>query len=348
MKRYSKSEPKVFAWIGPPYIFFMNLIIFGWCPFNSPGCFLKIFIANTIYFFVAYGFFGSVAVTIQKKYPAGADLFKRIRIMLPIFYFLNMLAIYGNYHLFSNVIHLGCRPDSKMIWWGVLYGCIMSTLITFINEGFSNWNDWKASLSENEKLKNAYQRSKLLGLKGQLNPHFLFNCFNTLSGMIEDDHEEAENFLDEMTKVHRYLLRGGDELLVPLSDEVRFARSYLYLTKARFGPAVEFSIAIDPALLKMEIPPLSLHVILENIIYNNTMSKRNPLIIEIRDTLANEISVSHNVLDKVIVQSLNQDEGLDNLIRKYRLLGSKEIVARETMLVREITLPLFTPKLLPA
>ena len=43
-----------------------------------------------------------------------------------------------------------------------------------------------------QKLKNAYQRSKLLGLKGQLNPHFLFNCFNTLSGLIDENTEKAE------------------------------------------------------------------------------------------------------------------------------------------------------------
>ena len=74
-----------------------------------------------------------------------------------------------------------------MVWWGILYGCIMSTAITFINEGMANFEVWKSSLNETEKLKNMYQRSKLLGLKGQINPHFLFNCFNTLSGLIQED-----------------------------------------------------------------------------------------------------------------------------------------------------------------
>ena len=97
--------------------------------------------------------------------------------------------VYGAFYIFRHVINLGCVPLTGMVWWTILYGCIMSTVITFINEGMANWENWKNSLSESEKLKNAYQRSKLLGLKGQINPHFLFNCFNTLSGLIQENEE---------------------------------------------------------------------------------------------------------------------------------------------------------------
>ncbi|WP_315823658.1 histidine kinase [Paraflavitalea speifideaquila] len=49
-------------------------------------------------------------------------------------------------------------------------------------------------------------QSRLLGLKSQLNPHFLFNCFNTLSSLIAEDPRQAESFLDELSKVYHYLL----------------------------------------------------------------------------------------------------------------------------------------------
>ena len=52
------------------------------------------------------------------------------------------------------------------------------------------------------------------------------------------NEEKAEKFLDEMTKVHRYLLRSDDDMLVPAEDELKFAESYLYLIKERFGNAV--------------------------------------------------------------------------------------------------------------
>jgi two-component system, LytTR family, sensor kinase len=91
------------------------------------------------------------------------------------------------------------------MWWG---------------EGVVNFEIWKSSLNETERLRNICKRSKLFGLKGQINSHFLFNCFNTLSGLIDEDEEKAEKFLDEMTKVHCYLLRKDDNLFVPLDDEI--------------------------------------------------------------------------------------------------------------------------------
>ena len=340
VKRYSRSEPLVFLWIAGPYILFMNLLIFGMCVFSSLGIFLKSFSASALYFFLIYGVFGSFAVLVKNRYPSGSDLFKRIRIMLPGFYLMNVGAIYGACVVFTDWVRLGCTPRPDMIWWTILYGCIMSTVITFINEGIANWENWKNSLSESEKLKNAYQRSKLLGLKGQINPHFLFNCFNTLSGLIQEDEQEAEKFLDEMTKVHRYLLRGDDEYLVPLREEMKFAHSYLYLTKARFGQAIDAIVEVPNELLDRRIPPLSLQVILEHIIYTNVLSKKEPLTIHI-STGGDYLMITHSVHEKVIVQHFNQEEGLDNLVNKYRLLGPKAIKIEERPDRREIILPLF-------
>lgn len=349
MKRYSSSEPLVFLWIAGPYILFMNLLIFGLCVFDSLGIFLRTFSVSALYFFLIYGLFGSFAVIVKNRYPSGADLFKRVSILLPGFYLMNIAAIYGACYVFTDLIDLGCKPRPELVWWTILYGCIMSTVITFINEGIANWEKWKDSLSESEKLKNAYQRSKLLGLKGQINPHFLFNCFNTLSGLISEDETEAEKFLDEMTKVHRYLLRGDDEFLVSVQEEIQFAKSYLFLIKARFGSAIDFVIDVPPTLMDFKIPPLSLQVILENIIYTNALHKKEPLIIHIGiGSQASELMITHSQHIKVIVQHINEDEGLDNLLIKYRLLGSRSVRITEMPMKREIILPLFDKQMTEA
>lgn len=332
----------IFLWVMFPYIMVMNLLIFGSCLFNSPVIFLKSFGLSVLYFSFVYGVFGTVAVLIRNKNPGAGDLFRRIRIMLPVFYIMNIGAIYGAYFFFNSTGWIECPTRPSMIWWTILYGCVMSTVITFINEGMANWEKWKNSLSESEKLNNAYQRSKLLGLKGQINPHFLFNCFNTLSGLIEEDEEDAEKFLDEMTKVHRYLLRGDDEFLVPLLDEMKFASSYLYLTKARFGNAINIIVDLPKELLHQRIPPLSMQVLLENIIYANALSKKEPLTIHITHQ-DNKLVITHTLHEKTIVQHLNMDEGLDNLINKYRLLNAEEISITESPDKRVIVMPLFEP-----
>ncbi len=322
----------------------MNLLIFGSCIFDTILVFLKLFGVSSVYFFMIYGVFGSVAVLIKNRHPGPGDLFIRISLMLPVFYVMNFGAVTGAFYFFKSVSFLECKPNPDMIWWTILYGCIMSTVITFINEGMANWEKWKNSLSENEKLKNAYQRSKLLGLKGQINPHFLFNCFNTLSGLIQENEQEAEKFLDEMTKVHRYLLRGDDEYLVPLKDEMKFATSYLNLTKARFGSAIDTKVDLPAELMSKEIPPLSMQVILENIIYTNALSKKEPLTIRITNDEYDHLIITHSLHEKTIVQNLDVDEGLDNLITKYRLMNMEEISISETADQRIFLLPLFNPE----
>jgi LytS/YehU family sensor histidine kinase len=144
-----------------------------------------------------------------------------------------------------------------------------------------------------------------------------------------------------MTKVHRYLLRSDDQYLVPLADEMKFAMSYLYLTKARFGSAIDTYIKLSPALLQKWIPPLSMQVILENIIYNNVLSKKQPLKIKITGDNDGNLLISHSLHEKTIVQNLDADEGLDNLITKYRLLNAGEVKITEAGNEREIEMVLF-------
>ena len=146
-----------------------------------------------------------------------------------------------------------------------------------------------------------------------------------------------------MTKVHRYLLRGDDEYLVPLLDEMKFASSYLYLTKARFGNAIKVDVDMPKELLLQRIPPLSMQVLLENIIYANALSKKEPLTIHITHENQQRLIITHSLHEKTIVQNFNMDEGLDNLITKYRLLNKEEIQVKESSGQRMIILPLFEP-----
>jgi two-component system LytT family sensor kinase len=341
LKRYSKKEPLIFVWVIVPYTICMNALVFGACVFSSWPVFGFSFLCSCIYLLATYFVFGIVALFIQKRFPSAADMFKRIAIMLPVFYVMNVFVISGIYHLYNQLSPITCNTKPGMFTWTIVYGCLMSTMITFLNEGVANWEAWKASLSETERLKNAYQRSKVLGLRGQINPHFLFNCFNTLSELIQEDETKAERFLDEMSKVHRYLLSSGDELLIPLHTEMKFAESFLYLARERFGGAIEILIDIDSEALQRRLPSLSMHVILENIIYTNALSKNNPLRINIFSNGDNELSVTNSLHEKSVVQNYNIDDGLDNLLNTYKILNTTGILIDESDNKRTLLLPLF-------
>ena len=323
-----------------PYVLFMNILIQGGCILQGWAFMARNFLGTAIYLFLAYLLFVNVAARIRNRYQKVSDLFHRVIILLPVNYIINVVAIYGIYFLYPRTNGMLCEAIPGMEGYAIVFGCVIGTMFTFINEGMANWERWKQSLSEGEKLRNAYQRSKLLGLKGQINPHFLFNCFNTLSGLIPVDKEEAEKFLNEMTKVHRYMLRSDDEYLVTLADEMKFANSYLSLTKSRFGAAVNATIAIQASDLEKQLPPLTLHAILENIIYTNALHKQQPLTIHITSK-GDYLSIDHTLHEKKVVQPLHEDDGLDNLVNIYRLLNAAEIRIIESPVRREIVIPLF-------
>ncbi|MBS1752079.1 MAG: histidine kinase [Bacteroidetes bacterium] len=260
--------------------------------------------------------------------------------MLPLFYGMNVLLVAGLYFYYNRLNILLCPIQKDNFWWALGFGCFASTVITLLNEAAVNWSKWKSAVTETEQLNTAYQKSKLYGLKGQINPHFLFNCFNSLSSLIQEDEQQAERFLAEMTRVHRYMLRTDDDHLISLDQEINFAKSYLHLLKTRFGQAIHITVNVDSGVLQKQIPPLSLQVILENIIYTNSIIKASPLSLFIcneKDKLIVRNSIHQKVLNKVA----NLEEGLDNLIAKYRLLGGNEIQVLENTHERAISLPLF-------
>ncbi|HMJ47144.1 MAG TPA: histidine kinase [Ferruginibacter sp.] len=286
-----------------------------------------------------YSVFGLVALVVKRRHPEDGKLFKRIAVMLPLFYIMNILVIQGLYALYEWIHFTSCPPRRSMEWWVTGLACLISTVITFFNEAAAGWEKWKTSIAETEQLKYSYQKTKLLGLKGQVNPHFLFNCFNTLSSLISEDEKAAENFLDEMTKVHRYMLRNDDEPLGLLKDEITFTRSYLHLVEKRFGGAIQAHIDIDKNKEHLLLPPLSLQVILENIIYNNAISKTQPLTIFIC-CKGHHLEIKHSVHIKSKTNRTDSEEGLDNLIKKYELMNNPQIMIREDIHERTILLPL--------
>ena len=340
LNRYSNREPLVFLWVMVPYVFFMNWLLFGSCNFSSLKVFSGAFGLSIVYFSLIYFFFGIVAVLIKKRFPGDGEFFQRIGLMLPVFYLMNIVMIQGVYLFYENTSLISCTPQRSIAWWLSGFACLCSTIITFINEAMAGWEKWKASVTETSRLQNTYQKSRLLVLKRQINPHFLFNCFNTLSSLISEDSMEAEKFLDELTRVYRYLLKGDNEQLVTLAEELQFIKSYLYLNQTRFGNALQVTISVAAADMEQQLPPLSLQVILENIIYQNAFSKTEPLFATIYSNNKNGLVVENNLQPKQTIHPVDHEEGLDNLVNKYQLLNQLRVEILETKTERKIILPL--------
>ena len=107
-------------------------------------------------------------------------------------------------------------------------------------------------------------RAQLAALQAQIKPHFFFNTLNTISALVEEDPERAEETITLLADLFRYTLRTTGGTLVSFRDEVAFVEKYLSIERARFGERLGVSIEVGPACAEVPVPGLVLQPIVEN------------------------------------------------------------------------------------
>lgn len=195
---------------------------------------------------------------------------------------------------------------------------------------------------EKEKLEKEKLKAELQQLKGIINPHFLFNNLNSLSSLISDDPAKAEIFLDELTKVFRYLLRNNEVELTTLAQEMQFIESYYHLLQTRYGKAIRMDVEIDSINEQMMIPPLTLQLLVENAFKHNQLSAENPLSILIVTTGRGKLIVENSV-SKRHGQVESTGIGLQNINARYAMLNQPGLKIEKSEDHFSVTIQLIEP-----
>lgn len=232
-------------------------------------------------------------------------------------------------------------------WQFFVASIIVSLFVSAINTGYFLLQRWKNSISETKdlqlkamELKEIALQSELQSLKLQLDPHFMFNNFSTLSELINEDKETATRFLDNLSRVYRYMIQNLKKDIISLRDEVAFVNAYCYLIHIRHGDNVQVTFDLNEELLDLYIPPISIQLLVENAIKHNIASKEQPLIIKITSNKRREIKVCNN-LQRITSAFPTSGIGLKNIIDRYRILYEKQLpIVVETTDHFCVTLPL--------
>lgn len=177
-------------------------------------------------------------------------------------------------------------------------------------------------------------------LKTQVNPHFLFNSLNTLTGMIEDGETEAATvYTEQLSDLYRNMLAYRDRDLISLAEEWEILSAYLHIQRSRFGDAFEVKRDIpDEVMRTKKIVPMALQLLVENAIKHNVVSKNNPLLIHIHAD-ESTITVSNTLQPKVSAQK-GAGLGLQHITRRYELLTSRKITFGPNKGLFIVSLPL--------
>jgi len=161
-------------------------------------------------------------------------------------------------------------------------------------------------------------------LKNQIDPHFLFNSLNVLSSLIEENPENAQRFTTSLSKIYRYVLDQKDKELVPLKEELNFAKTYMKLLSMRFENSLTYSLPDTLIDDDAKVVPLSLQLLLENTIKHNIVSDLQPLHITIT-VEGDYLLVTNNLQKKEVLQS-GSGVGLKNIVSRYAILTKKPVI----------------------
>jgi two-component system sensor histidine kinase LytS len=131
-------------------------------------------------------------------------------------------------------------------------------------EGLGKLFSTQLELGEAELQSKLLKDAEIKALQAQVHPHFLFNAINTISVLCRTDSEKARQLLLQLSVFFRSNLQGARQTLIPLHKELEHVEAYLSLEKARFPDKYTVSVAIEPSLEEVLIPPFTLQPLVEN------------------------------------------------------------------------------------
>lgn len=198
---------------------------------------------------------------------------------------------------------------------------------------------WRFSLAEIERFKKENAEFRFDMLKNQVNPHFLFNSLNTLSGLVYQDADQASEYTRQMAKVYRYLLDNREKETVLLSEELQFLESFKYLLDLRFSNRLIFKMDVTLEVNKFLIAPISLQLLVENAVKHNIFSQKRQLSIEIFNEGSNYLVVQNNLQLKETPENSTQI-GLKNIKNRYAYLTDKPVIITQSKEYFTVKIPL--------
>jgi len=120
--------------------------------------------------------------------------------------------------------------------------------------------------SEIARLKELKAIAEVKSLHSRINPHFLYNSFNSIAGLAHSDPDKTEKMALSLSDLFRYSINRKDEQMSSIKEEVEMIRSYLEIEQIRFGERLSFKIDVDEANEKISIPRFILQPLVENAI----------------------------------------------------------------------------------
>ncbi|HVE61042.1 MAG TPA: histidine kinase, partial [Chitinophagaceae bacterium] len=181
----------------------------------------------------------------------------------------------GDWNVPSKDYTIIITPPYWQTWWFRAIGLLVSIGIIYF---MLRLRLQYVRKQERGKVKHEKELLELeaKALRSQMNPHFIFNCMNSIKSLIQQkDEDKAVRYLTTFSKLLRTVLQNSDKREISLFDEIETCRLYTQLESMRFGKKINYVFNIDESidLKSVKVPALIIQPYIENAIWHGIMPK---------------------------------------------------------------------------
>lgn len=174
---------------------------------------------------------------------------------------------------------------------------------------------------ERARLATIVKESQLNTLKGQINPHFMFNSLNNIRGLMLEDVDKSREMLTRLSDMLRYSLTKNNIDTIELQEELEMVENYISLSKIQLENRLAFQTNITPETLEAKIPPMIVQMLIENAVKHGVSELKKGGVIKLNtkvedDNLCIEVINSGRLSDK----NSSTKIGLKNIEQRLSLL----------------------------
>ncbi len=232
----------------------------------------KYILTETLLFFFFGIFWSTIFRNYIKSFLESLDTLKKESIKVIIAYIASStgyaLSLIGISYIAYNSIHEKVLDADRpimvvstflniflfILFWALFYISIK----TIINS--------KKRRIEYLQLESSLKDSQLNTLKGQINPHFMFNSLNNIRGLMLEDVEKARDMITRLSELLRYSLSKSSDSTIKVKDELEMVNNFIALSYIQFEDRLTYVEHVDQNLLAQEIPPMIIQMLIENAI----------------------------------------------------------------------------------
>jgi two-component system, LytTR family, sensor kinase len=171
------------------------------------------------------------------------------------------------------------------------------------------------------ELNSAIKEAQLQALRFQVNPHFLFNCLNTIRSLVDENPHKAREAITKLSELLRASLRTSEKKVIPLREELHAVEAYLMLEKFRYEERLTVEMFVDPSAMETLLPPFLIQTLMENALKHGDYLAKNRRLVSCRiSTIQEKVKIVVANPGSLNVDQPGNGTGLINATERLKMI----------------------------